>query len=139
MEFTRISSGQEREIFDASELFDEPLDPEAVRAYIADERNIFLLASDRRRAVGFLRGTALGQLKSTRRQMFLYEIGVVPEYRRRGIARELVRLLLNHCRDQNFEELFVLTDPGNEGAVTLYKSTGATTETSADRMFVYRF
>jgi aminoglycoside 3-N-acetyltransferase I len=138
MRITRLNPGQEAEILAAPELFDEPPDREAVRAYLEDERNIFLLASEGSKATGFLRGTDLGQLKSTRRQMFLYEIGVDPESRRHGVAGELIRWLLNYCRERGFEEVFVMTDPANEAAVNLYRSTGAVTETPADRMFVYR-
>ncbi|NNN18097.1 MAG: GNAT family N-acetyltransferase [Thermoplasmata archaeon] len=46
---------------------------------------------------------------------------------RRGVADELIRWLLNYCRERGFEEVFVLTDPANEAAVTLYQSTGAVT------------
>jgi len=134
----RLGPGQEAEILAAPELFDTSIHREAVRAYLADERNVFLLASEESKPVGFLRGTALGQLKSARRQMFLYEIGVVREFRRRGIAAELIRWLLRYCRSRGFQEVFVMTDPSNEAAVRLFRSTGGVTETSADRMFVFR-
>jgi aminoglycoside 3-N-acetyltransferase I len=138
MRIIRLNAGQESEILSSPELFDVPPDPDAVRAYLADERNIFLLAFKGSKAAGFLRGTELGQLKSTQGQMFLYEVGVLPESRRQGIAGALVRWLLDYCREQGFEEVFVFTDPSNEAAVELYQSTGAVTETPADRMFVYR-
>lgn len=70
--------------------------------------------------------------------MFLYEVGVVEEFRRRGIGGELIQWLLRYCRDRGFEEIFVFTDPDNAPAVNLYRSTGAVTETPADRMFVYQ-
>ena len=138
MRITRLYPGQEAEILASPELFDNPPNREAVRAYLADERNIFLLASEGSKVTGFLRGTDLGQLKSTRRQMFLYEVGVLPDFRRHGIAAELIRWLLDYCRERRFEEVFVFTEPSNEAAVALYQSTGAVTETLADRMFVYR-
>jgi aminoglycoside 3-N-acetyltransferase I len=110
-----------------------------VASYLRDERNVFLLASEKARAVGFLRGTELGQLHSERKQMFLYEIAVDESCRRRGIGRALVNALLDFCRMRGFEEAFVFTDPANQPAVNLYRSTGAVTETPADRMFVYQF
>jgi ribosomal protein S18 acetylase RimI-like enzyme len=70
--------------------------------------------------------------------MFLYEIEVRPGHRRRGVGRALITALLNYCRANHFEEVFVFTDPANSAAVGLYRSTGAVTETPADRMFVYQ-
>jgi [ribosomal protein S18]-alanine N-acetyltransferase len=130
--------GDEGELVRASSLFDEAPDPVAAGSYLTDERNIFLMAYDGERAVGFLRGTELGQLKSQQRQMFLYEIGVAEASRRRGVGRLLIASLLRHCREGGLEEVFVFTDPANEAAVRMYRSTGAVTETPADRMFVYR-
>jgi ribosomal protein S18 acetylase RimI-like enzyme len=138
VEFRQLAEGQGSEVLAAPELFDEPPDPEAVRAYLHDRRNLFLLAYEDGRAVGFLRGTELDQVKTTRHQFFLYEIAVLEGFRRRGIAGGLIAWLLRYARERSFEEVFVFTDPANRAAVALYRSTGAITETPADRMFVYR-
>jgi ribosomal protein S18 acetylase RimI-like enzyme len=138
MRIRRLGPGDEAEIVRAAPLFDERPNPDAARAYLEEDRNVFLLAEQSGTAVGFLRATELGQLKSCRKQMFLYEIGVDPSFRRRGIGRDLVLWLLGYCRERRFEEAFVFTDPANEAAVGLYRSTGGVTETPADRMYVYR-
>lgn len=137
MRIRRLVSGAEIEVLHAAHLWEEPPDVAAVRAYLADPRNIFLVAYEASEAIGFLRGTELGQLRSLRKQMFLYEIGVEESYRRRGVGTALVNTLLRECRELGFDEVFVFTDPANEAAVRLYRSTGAVTETNADRMFVY--
>ncbi|MCI4363038.1 MAG: GNAT family N-acetyltransferase [Thermoplasmata archaeon] len=137
-EIRRLRPGEESEIVRAAELQDELPDPEAARAYLSDSRNVFLLAYHGGRAVGYLRGTSLGQVKSTQAQMFLYEIAVATKFRRRGVGTRLVHELLRYCRKVGCEEVFVFTDPGNTAAVRLFTSTGGVTETPADRMFVYR-
>lgn len=119
-------------------MYDRPLDLRATREYLADPRNVFLVAYDGRRAVGFLRGTALRPVHSRHPQLFLYELGVARSHRRRGIATALVHRLLRHCRRRGFEEVFVLTSPAHRAAVRLYRSTGAVTETRSDRLYVYR-
>ena len=119
-------------------LFDYPPERRAARAYLRDPANLFLLAVVQGEAVGFLRGTALSQVHTTRPQMFLYEIAVLPKFQRRGIARSLIERLIRFCRTRGFEEIFVFTSPNNRPAVRLYRSTGGVTETDADRMFVYR-
>jgi ribosomal protein S18 acetylase RimI-like enzyme len=123
----------------AGPLFDQSADVVALRNYLSDPRNIFLLAWVDDGAVGFLRGTALGQIHARHPQMFLYEVAVARRFRRRGVGKLLVQHLLDHCRAHHFEEAFVFTDPRNRAAVRLYRSTGAVTETPRDRMFVYRF
>lgn len=138
MKIVRLGPGQTAELLQASALYDHPPSATAARAYLGDERNVFLLAREGAEAVGFLRGTALGQIHTPRKQMFLYEIGVAPTHQHRGVGRALVNSLLGYCRAEGFEEVFVLTDPANAAAVALYRSTGAVTETPADRMFVYR-
>jgi ribosomal protein S18 acetylase RimI-like enzyme len=138
MNVRRLGPGDTATVLSANHLFDEPADAGAVGAYLDDNRNVFLIAFDGERPVGFLRGTELGQLKSQRKQMFLYEIAVSDDRRRQGVGAALIRRLLDRCRESGFEEVFVFTDPANEAAVRLYRSTGAVTETPADRMFVYQ-
>lgn len=134
----RLARGDLRSVWAASHLYDHPPDASAARAYLADERNVFLVAFVGHRAVGFLRGTCLNQPHTARPQMFLYEIEVERPYRRRGIGAGLVREFLAVSRERDCEEAFVFTDPANRAAVRLYRSTGAVTETLADRMYVYR-
>ena len=138
MQIKRLGPPEAQTLLEAAYLFDAPPIENAVLAYLQDERNIFLLALEDRRPVGFLRGTALTQVSSERRQMFIYEIGVAAASRRQGVGTALVRALLEHCRAEGFEEAFVLANPENDAAVHLYRSTGGVPETPADRMYVYR-
>ncbi|HEV2165859.1 MAG TPA: GNAT family N-acetyltransferase [Thermoplasmata archaeon] len=139
IEIRRLSEGESSEVLGAAPLFDEPPDPDAVRAYLANDRNVFFLARSGSLPVGFLRGTGLDQIHSGRRQMFLYEVFVDAAWRRQGIGRALIRALLEYCRTRKFEELFVFTDdPSNMAAHQLYRSTGGRTETVGERMYVYR-
>lgn len=135
---TRLGRDHASQLARAPDLFDERPDLRAAREYLADPRNLFLLASDGPTPIGFLRGTSLRQIKTRRAQMFLYEIGVDRRYRRRGVGAALVQWLLDYCRKNDYDEIFVLTSPANRAAVRLYRSTGAATETKGDRMFVYR-
>jgi len=138
MRIRRILPGDELAVLRAGYLFDHGTpDLAAVRAYVADTRNVLMFAFDGSEALGFLRGTELLQLSSRRKQMFIYEIGVDEDFRRHGIGRALVMALLKDCRDRGFEEAFVFTDPSNEAAVALYRSAGAITETESDRMYVF--
>jgi ribosomal protein S18 acetylase RimI-like enzyme len=135
----RLGPGQEGELLRAPQLFDEPPAPVAVRRYLAEPRNVFLMGYDGSRPVGFLRGTELDRIDTLRRQMFLYEIAVDEPYRRRGVGTALIARLREICKARGLVEIFVFTDdPDNVAAARLYRSTGAVTETRGDRMYVYR-
>lgn len=138
MEVLRLGPQDLPKLTGAESLFDDPISQSATRAYLEDDRNVFLLAMEQGRPVGFLRGTSLRQISSDRPQMFIYEIGVDVDFRRQGAGRALIRALLDFCQAGGFEEAFVLTDPGNSAAVGLYRATGGAPETTADRMYVYR-
>ena len=134
----RLSRSRAPTIAKAHHLFDGPLDLRATRRYLADPRNLFLMAWDGRIAVGFLRGTFLLQTRTSMPQFFLYEIGVANGARRRGVGTALVSTMLEYARAAGCEEAFVLTSPRNRAAVALYRSTGGRAETPGDRMYVYR-
>ncbi len=135
----RLTVGEEGEVLGAQHLFDDRVDPAAVRTYLAEPRNVFLMAYEGTRPVGFLRGTELDQLATPRRQMFLYEIAVDEVHRRKGVGTALIEVLLHHCRSHGLSEVFVFTDdPANVAAEGLYRSTGGVTETVGERMYVYR-
>ncbi len=109
-----------------------------MRAYLSDDRNVFLTAYEGSEAVGFLRGTTLTQLRSKRKRFFLEGIAVEESFRRRGVGKALITSLLRDCRELGFEDVFVTVDPTNAPAVRLYLTTGALPEVAAERMFVYR-
>jgi len=138
MRVRRLVLGDELVVLRAGYLFDDPPDLPAIREYLADDRNTLLFAFEGSDPVGFLRATELLQLKTRRRQMFLYEISVDEKFRRRRIGTTLVRTLITMCQENGFEEVFVFTDPANTAAVGLYRATGAATDTVADRMYVYQ-
>jgi len=138
MRVRRLLPGDELAVIHAGYLFEEGIpDLAAVRSYLADTRNVLLVAFEGSEALGYLRGTELLQLTTRRKQMFLYEISVDEDFRRHGIGKALITTLLRDCRERGFAEVFVFTDPANVAAVGLYRSTGAGTETAADRMYVY--
>jgi ribosomal protein S18 acetylase RimI-like enzyme len=127
-------------VLGAQDLFDGPLRLASVRRYLEDRRNIVLVACEGPRVIGFLRGTALDQLESGRRQFFLYELAVADDRRRQGVGRALMERLLVLSRRLGHEEVFVFTDdPKNRAAHRLYRSTGGRTETRGERMYVYRW
>ncbi|CAA9556082.1 MAG: Ribosomal-protein-S18p-alanine acetyltransferase [uncultured Thermomicrobiales bacterium] len=137
MEIRRLGPADEALLLGAAPLLDRPPLAEAARAFLADPLSYFLLASVEGQPAGFIRAHELRQFDSPRPQFFLYEIGVDPEFQRRGIARALIAELHALARARDAEEDFVLTNPGNEPAMALYRATGGVRDEEDVVMFVY--
>lgn len=83
-----------------------------------------VVALDGERVAGGLTAYSLPMYKKEVREMFLFEIGVTPAYRRRGVGKQLVEYLLALCRREGIGVMFVVTSRGNTAAVRLYEATG---------------
>ena len=108
----------------ASALFDHPLDLPATEAFLADDRHHLLIGYIGLRPAGF--ATAVELLHPDKRQpeMFLYELGVGEEFRRRGVATALMTRLVALCRERGCGEMFVLSDADNVAAAATYRGAG---------------
>jgi ribosomal protein S18 acetylase RimI-like enzyme len=100
-------------------------DPEAL---LADPRTLMLVAFDGERPVGFVLGHELPRRHGERAKLFVYEVDVVENHRRRGIASALLARLAEVARERGIQTGFVLTEPGNGPANALYRSAGGATE-----------
>ncbi len=138
MRVRQLGPGTELEVLRSAYLLEEPPELSAAKAYLADDRNVFLVAYEGSEAVGFLCGTALTQLRSKRKRFVLHELAVDEKFRRRGVGKALINSLLRDCRELGFEEVFATVDPTNGPAVRLFLTTGGLPESAAERMFVYR-
>ena len=88
-----------------------------------DDFHVFVaFAGDR--FAGGLTAFELLKYNAEAAEMFLYEIGVEPEYQRHGIATRLIESLKAVCVEKGIREMFVLTEPDNEPAQALYRKTG---------------
>jgi ribosomal protein S18 acetylase RimI-like enzyme len=58
-------------------------------------------------------------------EMFLYELGVAAEHRRRGIGRNLVAGLAELARERGCYGMWVLTDRDNAAGLATYRAAGA--------------
>jgi ribosomal protein S18 acetylase RimI-like enzyme len=120
-----MRSGSEERVLDAAHLFDHQLHASAVRAFLADDRHHLLLAYVAGRPAGFVSAVELLHPDKLKPEAFLYELGVDPEFRRVGVASDLVNGLIRLCRARGCGEMFVLTDGSNEAAMATYRKAGA--------------
>jgi ribosomal protein S18 acetylase RimI-like enzyme len=139
MEIRRLGPGDGALVAQVTPLFDRPPHAAAVRAFLADPQSYLLVAYVDDQPAGFIRAHALRQLDTPRPQVLLYEIGVAPAFRRRGVARGLIGQLKGLCQACDADEIFVITDAANHPAMEVYGSTDGRREAPDAAVFVYPF
>ena len=69
-------------------------------------------------------GRVLQKFEQERSEIYIYDLAVLEEYRRRGIATGLINKLREIARDIGAYVIYVQADPPDEPAVKLYESLG---------------
>ncbi len=123
----RLGSGDDADVMDAAELFDQPPQQPWVGSFLRDPTHHLLMACRDGRPVGFVTGVETTHPdKGT--EMFVYELAVAPDERRRGVATALLGELRAIARAHHCYGMWVLTDADNTAALAAYRSAGATAE-----------
>jgi ribosomal protein S18 acetylase RimI-like enzyme len=117
-------------------LFDDAIDAEMSRAFLADDRHHLLVAYDGEAPTGFVTGVELLHPDKPGPEMFLYELGVDEAFRGRGIGRALVEALAEFAWKRGCYAVWVLTDDANAAATATYRAAGGNREPESV-MFVW--
>lgn len=83
-----------------------------------------IVAVENEKVIGGLTAYELRKYKDEEREMFLYEIAVEAEYRRKGVGRALIEYLQRICREKGIGVMFVGALENNQPALKLYRATG---------------
>jgi ribosomal protein S18 acetylase RimI-like enzyme len=118
----RLGPGDERVV----ERLADQAPPPRTAELLADERTIFLAAfeDEEDEPTGFVLAYELLRRHGDPSRLFVYEVGVAAEARRRGVATELLLELARIARERGIRSGFVLTNEANEAAMELYRSLG---------------
>jgi len=112
------------------------LDEAALVEFISDPARYLLLAMEGGRVVGSLNGYALQRPYRREPQFLLYEVGVRPDCRNRGVGKALVAEFISEARTAGAFEVWVVTSETNEAAMAIYKRCGLGRETQNDAAVV---
>jgi ribosomal protein S18 acetylase RimI-like enzyme len=131
----RLGPGDEHVV----ERLAEQAPPERASELLADERTVFLVAFEESEPIGFVLAYELLRRHGEPSRLFVYEVGVEPRARRRGVATELLRELRRIARARGIRHGFVLTNESNEPAMELYRSLGGVRPNSDDVLFDFEY
>lgn len=98
--------------------FFTPWGREDVEHEVTYENGVMLVAEEDNRAVGYV------SLRYVLDEGYLNNIAVLPEYRRKGLARGLLTQLTEECRELGLSFITLEVRMSNEPAKTLYRSLG---------------
>jgi ribosomal protein S18 acetylase RimI-like enzyme len=125
MEIRPVGAGNVGAVMAASPLFDGPATARVSQRFLDSEGHYLLVAYESGRPVGFVSGVEMTHPdKGT--EMFLYELAVDDEFRRRGIGTALVEALREIAADHECYGMWVMTEDDNTAAVGTYRKAGAT-------------
>jgi ribosomal protein S18 acetylase RimI-like enzyme len=137
MEIRLLGPGDTGAVLAAASLFDDLPDVSATTKFLAEAGHHLFIAYEDGQAAGFVSGVEMTHPdKGT--EMFLYELGVHKDFRRRGIGRALVSALSDLAIQRGCYGMWVLTDADNDAALATYRSAGAG-ETEEQVMLSWEF
>jgi len=93
-------------------------------ALLAKEHFIVLVALDKDGVVGGLVAYVLDKFEQERREIYIYDLAVLKEYQRRGIATHLILKLRQIGSELGAYIIFVQADKVDMAAIKLYGSLG---------------
>jgi aminoglycoside 3-N-acetyltransferase I len=130
----RLGPGDADEMQEANRLFSEVFGEEGYHGpapssdylgkLLADEKFIALVARSDGEMIGALAGYELVKFEAERSEIYIYDLAVREEFRRRGVATALIENLKPIARAKGAWMIFVQADPPDEPAVALYRKLG---------------
>lgn len=116
------------------DVFDEPVHPQRLAAYLATPEHLMLLAIDDGLVVGQC-AAVIHRHPDKVTELYIDEVGVAEGWRRQGIARRMLEQMTELGRSLGCGEAWVGTEPDNEPAKALYRRFAGEPETFV--MFAY--
>lgn len=108
----------------AEGVFDDPLDSDAAREFLADPRHHLVVAVDGGVVVGFVSAVHYVHPDKPRPELWINEVGVAPTHQGQGIGKAMLGEMLALGKELGCSEAWVLTDRDNAAAMRLYASAG---------------
>ena len=130
----RLGPGQVDAMHAANRLFSEVFGDEAYQGRPAGDQHLQKLLSDRKfialvadvggEMAGALAAYDLVKYEAERSEIYIYDLAVLEEYRRQGVATALIEALKPIAEESGAWVIYVQADPPDAPAVALYDKLG---------------
>lgn len=87
--------------------------------------HIVVVALDGQNVVGGLVAYVLDKFEQERKEIYIYDLAVAKEHRRKGVATGVINKLKEAAKEIGAYVIFVQADKGDDPALKLYESLGA--------------
>src|SRR5699024_8128944 len=95
-----------------------------LKSMLSNENFIALAAFSGVQIIGGLAAYVLQKFEQERTEIYIYDIAVAEEYRRRGVASRLIETLKKIASQRGAYVIFVQADRGDDPAIALYTKFG---------------
>jgi aminoglycoside 6'-N-acetyltransferase I len=119
----------------APDVFDEPVDPDRLAAYLDTPGHLMVVALIGELVVGQCAGV-VHRHPDKPTELYVDEVGTASTHRRQGIARAMLEALFEWGRELGCSEAWLGTELDNEAANALYRRF-APTEAEAMQFYVF--
>ena len=122
----------------AEDVFDEPVDPARLAAYLSQPGHHMIVAIHDGVVVGQT-AAVVHRHPDKPTELYIDEVGVAAGFRRQGIARRMLELMLAHGKAIGCEEAWVGTEPDNLPARGLYEQRRQGDDAEAEPFVMYLY
>ena len=112
------------QLLDQAEVFDNPVDPEQLDKFLADDGHELVFATSGKTIIGFASGSILLH-PDKEPAFFVNEVDVAPSYQRQGVATALCKMLIGVARDRGCQGIWLATEEDNVAARALFRGLDA--------------
>jgi ribosomal protein S18 acetylase RimI-like enzyme len=95
-----------------------------VKYFLKSSKNWIFACILNNKIIGFAYGYELNRLDRDENMLYIHEVGVLPEYQRKGIGTEIINGIKYLCKMNRICYMFLFTQKSNTGACKLYEKTG---------------
>ncbi len=101
-----------------------------------DKNTLGFIAKEENKIIGFAYGYDIIH-PDGKHAYFIYSIGILPNYQDKGYGTKLLSFIKEYAMENNFFEMFVLTDKGNARACHVYEKLGGKNDYEDEICYVY--